>query len=1277
MLLLALLGAYVLSIPAVQTHFAHKLTDFINKEYKTDIQVDKIDLSYLGRIQIKGIFARDTFKDTIVYVGNFNTSIIDFERLKIGKPRFNVVSLDSVNLKLITYKGQTESAFDQLIKKLEGEPTGKPSNFLLTIRNIKISSAQFSLYDLNQQAEIIESFRDINGQVIAFKIQGSEVFGKIRNLSLVDKRDLVAKKMDTDFSYTKTSMDFKNTHLKTSNSFVKGNISMQYKDGKLNDFNNKVKIIADLTQADLSMLDLHKFYVEFGTTDVLHLTTKMVGTLNNFTLENLNLFSDENARMEGNYRFINAFDTENGFKLDAKINYLETDYAHLKSLLPRLLGKTLPPSFKELGHFTVKGRAKINVNELDAFITAQTLLGNIKTDLIISDINDIDRSHYEGELEVKDLKIGDLLGNPSIGNITLSANIIGKGFALKDLDTKIDADIKNYQYKGYNYSNIALQGKVQNKKFTGNIQANDPNLKLTFDGIADLSKENYVFDFEACVDYAEFKKLNLLKRDSISILKGDIKVNMVGNKLENMMGTIKFSNANYINEFQHYYFEEFNVISNITQGIQKIDIDSKEIVNGSITGKFLYAELPKLALNAVGSVYANYEPYPVSPGQYLDFKFNIYNQAVAVFFPEIKLGNNTFIRGEIDADKELFKLTFRSPEVNAFDNYFEKIRLQIDNKNPLFNTQLSLGKLKTGFYEISDLNMVNVTLNDTLYFQTEFRGGVEKKDHYNLTFYHTIDSENKSIVAMQNSEIKYNGTVWKINPDKKNKNKIIYDPHSKMITYDNFLLTSGGQSITFFGDQKGENYRNYNIDLDRVLLSEITPDIPDFDIKGLLNGGIWIEKRNNMLIPKADVQLIDFTVNGELQGDLLGEIKGGNNNKEYLVNLSLENGFTKNLTANGRLDFNKKDPMMYMVLNFNKFKITPLNAIGKGVMENIRGSISGEAGINGKISNPVFSGELLTDNVGVFFPYINVDYAFENDSKISLENQSFVIDKAKIYDTMYHTLGEVSGNITHQNFKKWSLNLKLETDNLLALNTPESEDALFYGTGYMEGLAFFTGDTDNVNIAINGSSKPNTKIIIPMSDLKTVETSRLIHFVNPATKNSELKEAQKKQLSENFKGVTMNFDFDINKNAEIKIVIDKASGSYLQGTGKGNILMDIDTKGTFNMYGDYLVNKGIYNFKYGAIINKAFAVKNGGSISFTGDPYKAELDIEAAYTVKANPKVLLPEYNSSKNIPVDLTTKITGELFNSAQDFNISIPNAGVDLASELEFVLNKQDSGK
>jgi hypothetical protein len=1268
----------MLSFSSVQTALARKLTNYVNKTYQTDLQVKKLDLSYLGQLKLKDVLIKDTKKDTIIYANSLNTSLLNFKKIIDEDLQLGSVYLSDVIVVMKTYKNEDDDELHKFIDKFDKKKeVDKVSEFLLTSKHVFIEKAVFTLIDENKQKDPIVSYRDISGEVQDFKVAGPNIFGKVRGMQTIDLNGVKVINMDTDFSYSKTQMQFIDSYLQTPTSGIRATIFMNYNDGDLSDFLNKVVINANITQADVSLSDMKKFYAELGTKDTIHFTTDLVGTLNNFKTINLALTSDQNAVIKGNMHFINSFNTENGFQLIADITHLESDYYHLKSLLPDILGRTLPKSFITLGHFSMSGHTNITKETIKAKLNTQSDIGVVNSDLIISNIDNIDNAVYEGKVSLRDIKLGELIGDPLIGDFSMDTDVIGRGFSLEKLDSHIKGTVLKHQYKGYTYQNIEVEGNVKDKLFSGNIKANDPNIKFDFKGLADLSKKRFKFDFSAHVDYAEFNKLNLFKRDSVSILKGDIKMAMIGNKLENMVGFIQFDNATYSNQQQDYHFKDFNIISTVIDSIQTLKINSTDIVNGQIKGKFVYKDLVKLVQNAVGSIYTNYRAFEVGSNQYLDFRFKVYNHVVAVFFPDITLGANTSIRGKINSDNNLFKLTLKSPEVLAYDNYIEKIRLQIDNKNPIFNTQLSADKIETKLYKVSDFDLVNITLNDTLHFQSEFKGGKSFKDKYSLAFYHTINENNQSIVGFKKSNINFNKTDWVLNPKSDLNNKIVFDNTTGFINYKYFLLSSKGQNLMFYGTQEGANNQNYNIDLDRINLSEILPDIEDFKLTGLINGGIWIERKNGMLIPTADIQLIDLSVNNEIQGDLIGEIKGTETNKKYEIDFYLEKEEFKNITAKGAINFKPKKPTIDLVFDLDNFKIDILNAIGKGVMEDIRGNITGKASIKGLITNPDFSGELALNNSGMFFPYINVDYTLEDNSKIYLNNQSFIINDAKVYDTLFETTATLSGNITHNKFKKWYLDLQIATANLLAINTAEEEDSMFYGTGFLNGVATFTGDTDNVNIAINGFSNPGTEIIIPMSDLKTVETSHLIHFKSYKTDKTKSRESIRELLSERFSGVTMDFNLGITKDATIQIVIDKSTGSSLQGNGTGSIQMEIDTKGTFNMYGNYIVDKGYYNFRYGGgIIDKPFAVKKGGSISFNGDPYKAELDIEAIYTTKANPKAILTNYDGTRRLPIDLKTKLTGELFNSRQEFDINIPNASLDISSELDFVLNDKDTG-
>jgi hypothetical protein len=313
------------------------------------------------------------------------------------------------------------------------------------------------------------------------------------------------------------------------------------------------------------------------------------------------------------------------------------------------------------------------------------------------------------------------------------------------------------------------------------------------------------------------------------------------------------------------------------------------------------------------------------------------------------------------------------------------------------------------------------------------------------------------------------------------------------------------------------------------------------------------------------------------------------------------------------------------------------------------------------------SGSLVLKDAGMKFPYLNVDYDFDGDATIGLEGQSFRFDQIGLKDTKYETLGTLDGEITHQNFNSWFLNLEINSDNLLVLDTQDSEEALYYGTGFIQGNAQISGLTQRITIDVNAKTMANTLFVIPLKDIAAVENYRLIHF-----KNEKKPEEIRKELElDKIEGVDLNINLEVTKDAVAQAVIDEVNGSELKGSGTGDLQIEINTRGKFNMYGDFAIDNGIYNFRSVGIINKPFKILKGGTISWDGNPYEANLNITAVYTTKANPAILLENFNTNRKIDVDLITNITGSLFNSTQEFEIEIPNSNSIIANELDFVLN------
>ncbi|MDV7187135.1 translocation/assembly module TamB domain-containing protein [Lutibacter sp. TH_r2] len=1273
LLLLLAVTSILLAIPSVQTYLGNRATIYLQKEFDVDINVEKVDLSFLGSVQLKEIFIKDHHQDSLIYVDNLSTSILSYRNILNNKMEFGAVSLSDFILNIKTYKGEIDDALTVFVDKFDdGTVSEKPSSFLMTFSKMNLKNGNVFIIDDNEEESSPVFYKNITGVIDDFKLEGPKVYANLRGVSFVENHGIEVKSLISDFTYTKQFMKFYNTILETETSKIEAKIDFDYNREDFYGFNNKVYVQADVKKADISLIDLKHFYSELGEDDVLHFTTKIEGVLNDFYITDLKLNSDKGAVIKGDLNFINTFNTENGFELQGNLQNLTSDYFHLKSLLPNVLGNTLPSAFKQFGRFTISGDTHITTNFIDAQLNIQTDLGTAISDLKLTNIDDIDNASYIGAIRVIDFELGEIVDNPSIGKISLIADVDGKGFTLDKLDSEVKGNISTFYYNNYTYKDIDVNGVIREKHFDGYTEVNDENIKLNFKGLADFSSDVYTFNFNTNVDYCNLKAIKVFERDSVANIKGEIDIDLKGNSIDDVVGSVNFKNSLFANHKRNYFFKDFNVTSSFLDSVRTITINSSEIIEGRIRGKFKMNELLNLTQNSIGSIYTNYKPYEVTPGQELDFRFKIYNKIVEIFYPKIDLGSNTVISGSITSDDNVFKLNIRSPQILAFENEINNVRLQIDNKNPLFNTQLTVESVNSEVFDISKFHLVNITLNDTLYFRTEFRGGKKKTEDYNLAFFHTINKENKSVFGLQNSNFTFKNNVWKINPNSNKLNKVVYNSKTKKYTIEPFLIASKNQEIEFSGIINDTISKDLDFKFTNVKLDEITPNIDSLKLEGLINGHINYNQLNKKIKPTANLSLTNFKINNSHQGDLKVLVEGKNSVTKYDVKASLKRDDFISFSAVGNLDFTPNKPTLDVIVDFEEFKLDAFSPLGEDVFTNIRGYVYGNVNFTGLLENPDMTGDLYLDQAGLYFPYINVDYEMEGTSIITLDKQTFDFNDVTLKDTKENTKGNLTGTLRYHKFEDWFLDLSISTNNLLVLDTKEQENSLYYGTGYLRGNADLSGPTDKLVIDVTGRTNKGTYFVVPISDVKTIEENQLVRFVS---KNKEENEKIRRAfISDKLKGLTLNFNLDVTKDAIFEMVLDKSTGSFLKGNGTGSLQISVDTKDKFDMYGDFIVDSGIYSFKYGGFINKPFSVRKGGSISWSGDPYAAILNIEAVYRVSANPGSLLENITTNRKIPIDLITRFSGELFNSQRAFDIEIPNSSSTVASELAFKLDDND---
>ncbi|MBP1839982.1 translocation/assembly module TamB domain-containing protein [Formosa algae] len=1272
-MLLFIILIVILAIPGVQTRLGKYATSRLNETYHTNINIGAVGLHFNGDVQIKNVYIEDYKQDTLINAKLLETHIVNFRNLYNGRLVFSDITATGLDFYIKTYKGETETNLDVFVAKFdEDHNDNTPSNFLLSSSDVSIYDGRFRFVNENLESPEVMRFNELTINASNFLIHGPNVSSRINTLEFTDSHGLHVDNMSTNFAYTLHDITFANLDLKTAESTLKGDVKFEFEREDLSSFTDKVQVNANITSADLALSDLNYFYDEFGVNQRADFSVLLTGTLNDLNLSALNLTTNRGSRIIGDINFKNLFNrSDNTFYMQGRFNRLSSTYKDLITLLPNLLGQTIPSNFDRFGNFNITGTTELTTSKINADLRINTSLGLIESDLVLTNIDNIDKATYKGNIVVTDFDLGTYLENSNFNKTSLDIDVDGSGFKEENVNTKVNGEIFYMDFNNYSYKDIDVLGNFKSSVYNGNLVSNDPNFKLEFNGIADFSKQTNKVDFVADVKYADLRLLNFVKNDTLSLFKGVVEINAIGTTINDVEGLFAITNANYQNEHDNYVFDDFTLTSVFRDSIRYVSVNSPDIIEGEMNGNFRFRDVGIMFENAIGSIYRNFDPVNVPENQFLDFNFTIYNKIVEVFYPNVKLGKNTFVKGHVQSNDQLFNLMFRSPEIRLFDYFASDISIDVDNNNPLFNTFIEVDSIKTKFYSLSRFNLVNKTINDTLFMRSEFQGGVRDNDVFNLNFYHTINTENNSVFGFKKSDVTFKNSTWLVNESRDTLNKIEISKGFEEINIDKLVMSLDDEEISLSGFLKDSTQKDLKLNFKNVDLAKVSPELDSLELGGILNGKIDVFQQNGQYLPSADVTIDSLSVNAFKLGSFSGNITGNENLTRFYVNSKIKNDIHNSFLAIGYIDAINNETYLDIDLKFDDFNLKPFSPLGKDVISDIRGFVSGNAKVIGNSKKPAIEGDLRLREAGLLIPLLNTNYNFADNSQVILKNQDFVFNDIQITDNVYNTKGVLGGFIRHNNFSEWELGLDLKTDRLLVLNTDDSEDALYYGTGFIGGSATIYGPTEELVISVIGETKTGTIFKIPMSDSESFGDNTFIHFLTPEEKQAKL---EGKELAiKDIRGLELDFDLEVNNDAEIEIVMDRDSGSTIKGHGIGGLLIEINTNGKFNIYGDFSVFKGVYNFMYGGLVQKEFNVQPGGTLAWDGDPLGARINLKAIYTTQANPSPLL-DNPINQSIPVNVEIELTEKLEQPQISFGFAFPTVNSTVKSELNYRLESKE---
>jgi len=480
----------------------------------------------------------------------------------------------------------------------------------------------------------------------------------------------------------------------------------------------------------------------------------------------------------------------------------------------------------------------------------------------------------------------------------------------------------------------------------------------------------------------------------------------------------------------------------------------------------------------------------------------------------------------------------------------------------------------------------------------------------------------------------------------------------KNIDIQNLSLYHGDQKITFNGELSEDPDKNLFISIRNFDMENLNPLITK-RLDGIFNGFIDVKDYFDKKQVNSRINVREFSVNEFLVGNIIAYSEYDNLKEHFDVNLNVKRDGKQTVLVEGIVNPTTSDEQLELDAIFSGANLNLIEPFFEQYISDVTGHLDGELEISGNINSPAISGEGITKNGAFTFDYFKTHYTL--DGKVVFD-KNFIDFQNFILTDSYENSGILAGRITHNGFKGLEYDFNGDLNNFLVLNTTSKDNSLYYGTAFATGDLSIFGKEKIFNISANAVSERGTRFFIPLEGSSEVVQEDFINFISASdTLSINTDDDNKINLS----GINLNLDFEVTPDAYCEIIFDLTAGDIIRGRGNGKLNLQIDTKGDFNMFGDYEIQEGGYNFTLYNIINKEFAIEPGSKISWIGDPYEAILDINANYEQLAS---LLPIFRNSvsettletnlelkRKYPAKVLLDITGNLSYPEIEFDIEV----------------------
>jgi hypothetical protein len=1278
LLLLPFLLAALLLIPTVQSWAVQRSLGFASSYVDAEITLGGIYLEPIKTLRLHDLLILDQQRDTLLYVNVLRLDLTSFDREELAV-NLDEVELRNAYLNLYRPLGKEQLNMQFLLDAFSSDTTDTSKTpFSIQCDELVLDRLRFDYEDRNlaQKEAGMVDFDHISIQALSGRLTdiayAEQLVAEVHGLHFREQSGLQLRCLNAQVGLSDTLIALDEMDLITNRSILAGAYRMHYtsfEDFKA--FLTAVEMEAHLRQSLLYFDDIAFFAPTVkGLLTPLNVTADIQGPLSRLIAEVDSISFSNSGILKGRLRLRGLPDPDQ-LMIDANLNELSFTPQDFTRLGIPVNGEmqhiALPALIQDWGTITYAGRLNGFLNDFTTYGSIQTIAGRLETDINLK----IDEQvSYSGKLASSNLDLAMLLADPTFGKTSFDIEVKGSEFDPERIDLDANGNVRSIEIQGYPYSNITLDGHFQDNQVEGNLSLNDPNARVDFTGTIDFSSEVPEISCLSRLTNIKIGQLNLIPEDTFGVINANIDLQMGGVTMDALHGSLYVSDLSYENEAYIISMDTVVLRDRLVPLGHRITLNTAfahMVIEGQTNLSVIHLAFldilkhyaPELIATEQGEAGIEDQEFQVSLT--VDHK----TQVMQLLHPDFKLQSDLKLNAEIRTADHSFELNLDSLDWFLNDVKAEAMTVHVAPLDGRLYNEVQADRFSlANDYFLDNFGLRNQLKNDSLESEIYWSNRTELADSGSVKLLSYRSDEHPYNVRLRELYARIAGETWK------SYSKASLKADTNYIIIDDFDVRSDRGFVVCNGQVSGKPSDQIELDVKDLDLGYLSNfGLNQNVLEGFFTGSVKLSKREGAYIANSLLQIRGLQIDGVEVGNIDGVTAYNSDRRAVDLGLDVEYKQNRNVRLNGQVYPFRNEEQLELDLSLDAFRLEILEPFISDYASDLAGYVEGTVAVGGMINAPEISGTLQLNAFEGLVDYLNTRYTIPKADIII--SDGFIGSDYTVVMDENGSRAYLTATIFHDNFKDFNYDIFIDAKEFMALNTNVAQNEAYYGMASITGDIDISGYKGITNIVVNAETEKGTKLSIPLASSDEVNDLDYIRFIPPPDAKT-VKKKEEDVVAEDLNTLNLDFQLSVDNEAEVQIIFDQKIGDVIKVRGNGDILMKIDNRGSFNMYGDYTMSGGDYLFTLQNVINKRFAVNPGSKITWNGSPTEAEVDLAATYNLRAAPINLTASVGDTseaykKRMPVDVLLNMKGPLMEPVITFDVELPSLPEsDLANQL-----------